>query len=57
MLLIILILLILFGGLGYRSGWYGNAPGEMPGPIGLILLVVLIVLLLSDFGFHGWYRW
>ena len=54
LVLIILVVLILFGGLGlgwygYRGGYYG--PG-MYGGVGLVVILLIVLLLFSGIG--GW---
>ncbi len=46
LLLIIIVLLILFGGLGYSSGWgyYGAGPY---GGIGTLLVIILVIWLVT----------
>ena len=61
LLIILCILLFVFGGWGYRSGWYGNrAAGPAVGggnPLWIILVVLLVLAVLGGgfYGFHsGW---
>jgi len=46
-ILIVLLIVLLFGGYGYREGWHANYPyfGGGIGVIGIILIVLLILLL------------
>jgi len=50
MLVLILILILLFGGVGYRGGWYGpynHKKYGYPGLLPIILIVVVLWLLLG----------
>lgn len=48
LILIILVVLILFGGFGYSQGWH-SGPGfpAFGGGIGLIVLILIILLLMG----------
>lgn len=60
-LIILLILFLIGGGVGYRSGWYGGygPTGAGWNPLGLVVLVIVILLLISLLGgpHWGWYHW
>lgn len=53
LLLVIILILVIFGCVGYRSGWYGpynQQPGTSwnSGPyIGLFFLIVIVLLLMG----------
>jgi len=52
-ILIVVLLLVRFGGFyGYRGGYYGGSPYYGPGIgiVGLVILVLLILLLMGRLG-------
>jgi hypothetical protein len=57
-ILIIVVLLFLFGGLGWHQGWYGGQPPTQPGQpwgngyyysggLGLVVIVLIVLFLLG----------
>jgi hypothetical protein len=49
LLVIILIVLLLFGGYGYRSGWHTGAPA-VPSLFGILVAIIIIVIVLRLLG-------
>lgn len=45
-LIVLLVLLLLGGGIGFNSGWHASYPGPYwgGGSVGLVLIVILLVL-------------
>jgi hypothetical protein len=51
LLIVLLILVMLFGGVGYRAGWYPAGPPYYgPSLLGLLVGIILIVLVLRLLG-------
>jgi len=48
-ILIVLLIVLLFGGYGYNAGWHSNYPyfGGGIGVVGIILIILLILLLVG----------
>ena len=50
LLVIVLIICVLFGGYGYRSGWYEPRPYYGGGALGVVLLIIIILIVLRLLG-------
>jgi len=48
-LVIVLIVLVLFGGYGYRSGWYAGSP-YAANLFGILVAVIIILIVLRLLG-------
>ena len=45
-LVIVLIIVVLFGGYGYRAGWYPGPPYAAPSLVGVVVAIILILVVL-----------
>lgn len=53
MLLLIIVLIVLFGGFGYSRGWQSGFPGgsySYGGGFGLIIIVLIVLVLFGGLG-------
>jgi hypothetical protein len=50
LLIVLLVLVVLGGGWGYRTGWQGS-PVYLPGGLGVVgvVLVILLILILTGY--------